>query len=95
MCIRDRNQTNAVGAISLMNTTAETFLQSAKGQQGNNCFECHSATSFSYQGIQPKALTPRRIAISHLIAVGSPYEVPNTLPVTAGSYAAVKPATKK
>jgi len=84
------NQTNAVGAISLMNTTAETFLQSAKGQQGHNCFECHSATSFSYVGIQPKALTPRRIAISHMVAMGSAYEVPNTLPVTAGGSPAAK-----
>lgn len=89
------NQTNAVGAISLMNSTAETFLQSAKGQQGNNCFECHSATSFSYQGIQPKALTPRRIAISHMVAMGSAYEVPNTLPVTAGGTAAGKAPLKK
>lgn len=75
------NQTNAVGAISLMNSTAETFLQSAKGQQGNNCFECHSATSFSFQGIQPKALTARRVAIMHMIATGSAYDVPNSLPV--------------
>jgi hypothetical protein len=89
------NQTNAVGAISLMNSTAETFLQSAKGQQGNNCFECHSATSFSYAGIQPKALPVRRIAISHLIAVGSAYEVPNTLPVTSGGTAPAKAAPKK
>lgn len=89
------NQTNAIGAISLMNSTAETFLQSAKGQQGNNCFECHSATSFSYSGIQPKALPVRRIAISHLIAVGSAYEVPNTLPVTSGGSAAAKAVPKK
>lgn len=87
------NQTNAVGAISLMNTTAETFLQSAKGQQGNNCFECHSATSFSYNGIQPKPLTPRRVAISHMVAMGSPYEVPNTLPVKSGGTAPA-PAAK-
>jgi hypothetical protein len=89
------NQSNAIGAISLMNSTAETFLQSAKGQQGNNCFACHSATSFSYQGIQPKALKPRRIAISHLVAIGSPYEVPNTLPVKAGGTAVAKPTIKK
>ncbi|MBL8651678.1 MAG: hypothetical protein JNL35_14900 [Sphingopyxis sp.] len=91
------NQTNAVGAVSLMNSTAETFLQSAKGQQGNNCFECHSATSFSYAGIQPKALPIRRIAISHLIAVGSAYEVPNTLPVKSGGTAPApaKAAPKK
>lgn len=89
------NQTNAVGAISLMNSTAETFLQSAKGQQGNNCFECHSATSFSYQGIQPKALPVRRIAISHMVAMGSPYEVPNKLPVKAGGTAPAKAPPKK
>jgi hypothetical protein len=75
------NQTNAVGAISLMNSTAETFLQSSKGNQGNNCFECHSATSFSFQGIKPKALAARRVAIMHMIAVGSAYDVPNSLPV--------------
>lgn len=88
------NQTSAIGAISLMNSTAETFLQSAKGQQGNNCFECHSATSFSYAGIQPKPLPVRRIAISHMVAMGSPYEVPNRLPVTSGG-AAAKAAPKK
>lgn len=75
------DNSNAVGAISLMNTTAETFLQSTKGNQGNNCFECHNAGSFSYSGIQPKQLTARRVAIMHMIAVGSAYEVPNTLPV--------------
>ena len=89
------DQSNGVGAISLMNSTAETFLQSAKGQQGNNCFECHSATSFSYSGIQPKPLPVRRIAISHLIAVGSAYEVPNTLPVKSSAAAAVSPTPKK
>ncbi|MDZ3833403.1 MAG: hypothetical protein U0S50_16545 [Sphingopyxis sp.] len=74
---------NAVGAISLMNSTAETFLQSTKGNQGNNCFECHNAGSFSYQGIQPAPLATRRVAISHMVAVGSPYEIPNRLPVKA------------
>jgi hypothetical protein len=84
------NQTNAVGAISLMNSTAETFLQSSKGNQGNNCFECHSATSFSYNGIQPKALATRRVAIMHMIATGSAYDVPNSLPVTGQGAAAPK-----
>lgn len=84
---------NAIGAISLMNSTAETFLQSTKGNQGNNCFECHNAGSFSYQGIQPGPLATRRIAISHMVAVGSPYEVPNQLPVNAGG--AARAAMKK
>jgi hypothetical protein len=84
------NQTNAVGAISLMNSTAETFLQSTKGNQGNNCFECHSASSFSYPGIQPKPLPFRRVAIMHMIAVGSAYDVPNSLPVKGQKGAAAK-----
>lgn len=75
------DNSNAVGAISLMNTTAETFLQSTKGNQGNNCFECHNAGSFSYSGIKPKQLAARRVAIMHMVAMGSAYEVPNTLPV--------------
>ncbi len=84
------NQTNAVGAISLMNSTAETFLQSQKGQQGQNCFECHSATSFSFQGIQPAPLATRRVAIMHMIATGSAYDVPNSLPVKGQGAAKAK-----
>lgn len=84
------SNSNAVGAISLMNSTAETFLQSTKGNQGNNCFECHNAQSFSFQGIKPKALAMRRVAIMHMIAVGSPYDVPNSLPVTGQGTAKAK-----
>lgn len=82
---QDLGSTNAIGAISLMNSTAETFLQSAKGKQGNNCFECHNAGSFSYSGIQPAPLKARRVAISHMIATGSVYDVPNSLPVKQDS----------
>jgi len=81
---------DAVGAISLMNSTAETFLQANKGEQGDfkNCFECHNAGSFAYQGIQPKALDKRRVAISHMVAVGSAYGSSNSLPVKGSATAA-------
>ena len=72
---------DAVGSISLMNSTAETFIQSTKGKQGNNCFECHNANSFSFPGVKPKALAARRVAITHLVAMGSGYNGNNSLPV--------------
>ena len=76
------NQTNAVGSVNLINATAETFVQYPKNSpiaNVQNCFMCHNATSYSFQNPPPPQLTNRRIAISHVLAIGSPYEVPNSI----------------
>jgi hypothetical protein len=73
------NQTNAVGSVDLANTTAETFFQNAKNTPISgvkNCFSCHNAGSYSF-GNPP--LQKRLIALSHVLSVGSPYEVPNSI----------------
>jgi hypothetical protein len=44
-----------------------------------NCFFCHNAGSYSFQPPPPAKLTNRLIAISHVLAIGSPYEVPNSI----------------
>lgn len=75
------NQTNAVGSVNLANTTAESFFQVAQNQpiaNVQNCFSCHNATSYSFQS-SPPPLVNRRIALSHVLAVGSPYAVPNLI----------------
>jgi hypothetical protein len=74
---------DARGSVNLANTTAETFFQTAKGQERKmfNCFLCHNAKSFSFQTPPPAKLTPRRVAISHMVAEGSPYAVPNLIPI--------------
>jgi hypothetical protein len=79
------NQTNAVGSVNLANTTAETFVQAASNanqQQVQNCFMCHNATSYSFQSYPPP-LANRLIAISHVLGEGTPYAVPNVMPVKA------------
>jgi hypothetical protein len=76
------NQTSAVGSVNLANATAETFVQYPKNNPiGNvqNCFMCHNATSYSFQPPPPAQLAKRLIAISHVLAIGSPYEVPNSI----------------
>ena len=102
------NNTNAVGSVNLANTTAETFFQVQKiepsnatpSQTGNtmlNCFLCHNATSYNFQSNLPK-LPSRLIALSHVLAVGSPYSVPNVMPVlvptSQGAPAREAPATE-
>ncbi|WP_159726681.1 hypothetical protein [Methylosinus sp. Ce-a6] len=75
------DQTSAIGSVNLANTTAETFVQAAKNQpiaNVQNCFMCHNATSFSFQQ-SPPPLADRLIAISHVLAYGSPYAVPNLI----------------
>ena len=75
------DQTDAVGSVSLANTTAETFVQGTKNSplnQVQNCFMCHNATSYSFQS-QPPPLAPRLIALSHALAVGTPYAVQNII----------------
>jgi hypothetical protein len=76
------DQTSAVGSVDLANATAETFVQNAVNKPiANvvNCFLCHNAGSYSFQNPPPAKLTNRLIAISHVLAVGSPYEVPNSI----------------
>lgn len=77
------DQTDAVGSVNLANTTAETFVQQATNsnqQKVQNCFMCHNATSYSFQSYPPPLAT-RRIAISHVLGEGTPYAVPNVMPV--------------
>lgn len=76
------NQTNAVGSVDLANVTAETFVQNANNTPISgvvNCFLCHNAQSYSFQTPPPPQLPNRRIALSHVLAIGSPYEVPNSI----------------
>ena len=76
------NQTNAIGSVNLANGTAETFVQNAKNTPISgvlNCFLCHNPTSYSFQTPPPPQLPNRLIALSHVLAYGSPYEVPNSI----------------
>jgi hypothetical protein len=76
------NQTSAVGSVNLANATAETFVQNPNNKPiGNvvNCFLCHNAQSYSFQTPPPAQLANRLIALSHVLAIGSPYEVPNSI----------------
>jgi hypothetical protein len=76
------NQTNAIGSVNLANTTAETFVQNADNtpiKKVMNCFLCHNPTSYSFQTPPPARLPNRLIALSHVLAIGSPYEVPNAI----------------
>ncbi len=78
------NQANAVGSVSLANSTAETFVQQATNtgpaQQWKNCFLCHNPTSYSFSSSLPK-LANRRIAISHVLSEGTQYAVPNVVSI--------------
>jgi hypothetical protein len=76
------NQTNAVGSVNLANATAETFVQNADNtpiKSVLNCFLCHNPTSYSFQTPPPAKLPNRLIGLSHVLAIGSPYEVPNSI----------------
>ncbi|MGJ4907849.1 hypothetical protein ACQR1H_03775 [Bradyrhizobium sp. HKCCYLRH2015] len=76
------NQTNAVGSVNLANATAETFVQNADNtpiKNVLNCFLCHNPTSYSFQTPPPAKLPNRLIALSHVLSIGSPYEVPNSI----------------
>ncbi len=79
------NQANAVGSVNLANSTAETFQQAAtnKGSSSNfgNCFECHNPQSYAQDAQGPAQLKPRRIGISHVLGINTPYAVPNQIPV--------------
>ena len=67
-------QDDAMGAVALANTTAETFMQAPGTSDRMNCFDCHNPQSYSYQG---KEMPLRRIAMSHVLAVDTPFAVPN------------------
>jgi hypothetical protein len=76
------DQTSAVGSVNLANGTAETFVQNANNTPISNvvnCFACHNPGSYSFQTPPPAKLTNRLIAISHVLAIGSAYEVPNSI----------------
>jgi hypothetical protein len=76
------DRTSAVGSVNLANGTAETFVQNANNTPISNvvnCFACHNPTSYSFQTPPPPKLANRLIAISHVLAVGSAYEVPNSI----------------
>ncbi|HEX3152145.1 MAG TPA: hypothetical protein VHR66_28995 [Gemmataceae bacterium] len=88
------DQTNAVGSVSLANSTAETFVQGTKNapiSQVQNCFMCHNGGSYSFQNPPPPKLVNRRVAISHVLAVGSQYAVPNSISGTIGTVGAPAP----
>jgi hypothetical protein len=76
------NQTSAVGSVDLANATAETFVQNAQNTPISgvlNCFLCHNPTSYSFQTPPPAKLPNRLIALSHVLAHGSAWEVPNSI----------------
>ena len=75
-----RDQSSAVGSVTLANTTAETFEQypsNADMGKVKNCFMCHNASSYSFQSPPPAQLKNRLVAISHTLSVGTDYAVPN------------------
>jgi hypothetical protein len=76
------NQTSAVGSVDLANSTAETFVQNADNTPISgvlNCFLCHNPTSYSFQTPPPAKLPNRLVALSHVLSIGTPYEVPNSI----------------
>ncbi len=88
----------ATGSVTLANTTAETFVQSPSAKAALNCFMCHNATSYSFQA---PALANARIAISHVLAIGTDKAVQNEVsgstsaPKATAGEPAEKPAKKK
>ena len=77
------DQNSTVGSVDLANATAETFVQNPHNPGSKtvlNCFLRHNPTSYSFQTSPPPKLLPNRlIALSHVLAIGSPYEVPNSI----------------
>ncbi len=78
------NQSNAVGSVNLSNTTAETFEQNPAGTTSpgakQNCFSCHNPQTFQNVAPMPN-LNARRIALSHVLAAGTLYAIPNEVAV--------------
>jgi hypothetical protein len=76
------DQNSAIGSISLANATAETFFQAPKNSPPSavqNCFTCHNPTSYNFQTPPPAKLASRLVALSHVLAYGSIYAVPNSI----------------
>jgi hypothetical protein len=76
------DQSSAFGSVDLANATAETFVQNANNTpiaNVANCFMCHNAGSYSFQKPPPDKLKNRLVALSHVLAIGSAYEVPNSI----------------
>ena len=74
---------DAVGSITLANSTAETFIQSDRNfpkSEVNNCFSCHNASSYTFSN-NPKNLKDRKIALSHVLGEGTSYAVPNSIQI--------------
>lgn len=80
-----------VGSVALANMTAETFMQNVNNPQNNNCFACHNPQSYTFN---TPPLAMRRIAISHALAVDTPFAVPNTAQgkIPNGAAASATPA---
>lgn len=64
----------AKGSVALANMTAETFMQKPGKGDTLNCFACHNPQSFYFSD---HTMALRRVAISHALAVDSPFAVPN------------------
>ena len=62
------------GSVALANMTAETFMQSPGAGDTLNCFACHNPQSFYFTD---HSMPLRRVAISHALAVDTPFAVPN------------------
>jgi len=75
---------DAIGSVNLANSTAETFEQNATGlttpAAKQNCFSCHNPQTFQNVAPMPN-LVARRIALSHVLAAGTLYAVPNQIVV--------------
>jgi hypothetical protein len=62
------------GSVALANMTAETFMQAPGTGDTLNCFACHNPQSFYFTD---QSMALRRVAISHTLAVDTPFAVPN------------------
>lgn len=62
------------GSVALANMTAETFMQSPGTGDTLNCLACHNPQSFYFTD---RTMPLRRVAISHALAVDTPFAVPN------------------
>jgi hypothetical protein len=77
------NEANGVGSVNLANSTAETFQQVATNtvtpSNLGNCFGCHNPQSYAQDSQGPAKLKPRRIGISHVLSINTPYGVANQI----------------
>lgn len=81
--------TLAVGGMALANMTAETFMQSPGSGDQLNCFTCHNPQSYYFTD---QTMPLRRIAISHALAVDTPFAVPNMAKSKIGGGATPAPS---